>query len=333
MPDEKKTIAIPNVVAKLARLKQKAQSRHDHSGVFNKDASIASALGIAPGRFSQLFGKHADAEGGIVIATVERLIAALEAESVIVTVELLTAPMEIFEIHFPDESPARPTATIPTTSAEPPYASPDFLPPESAYFTGTDADPPDPVAELVAHAPCVDNEHGPDTYRLPISLAFATAERMPEGSNRAIRIGVNAALLSVDLRGYHFAPNTALGTKGNPYLPPEGDTTRVETLRLTAIAFQAGPDRKFLEGRLLEGHKLGTITPEAGHAEPTMRLTLTTAPRNLDFALLDDNGDPLPSDPTNDALAALIYAKSTGVKRNPATGRLTLATATLRRKT
>ena len=48
--------------------------------------------------------------------------------------------------------------------------------------------------------------------------------------------------------------------------------------------------------------------------------------------MLDDNGEPPQSTPTKDALAALVFAKSAPLPRNPTTGRLTLATAALHRK-
>lgn len=328
MSDASKTVAIPCAAAKVQRLKAAAQSSPKHSGNFHKDSAIATIIGISASRFSQLFGKSASADEGILAATIERLIAALEAEDVIVTLELMMAPMEVFDTHFPPPATTVPPAVKPPAEGEPIQPSTDFFPPEAAYFTGTDSEDPDPVAEVILHAPLADNFHGAGSYRLPMSLGFRTAERMPEGSNRTIRVGITAAQLSVTLSGYHFAPGTLLGGKDNGFVPPDGDTTVVTPEGLTGLTFRAGLDTKFLDGRLLDGEMLGVIVPEAGQQDPAVRVTLSTILRSFDFALLDEDGEALPSTPTKDALAALVHAKS----RNAKTGRFILAKATLRRK-
>ncbi|MCX7380763.1 MAG: hypothetical protein NT133_04920 [Alphaproteobacteria bacterium] len=328
MSDTRKTVAIPCAAAKLQRLKSVAQSSPKHSGTFHKDSAIAAVIGLKPSRFSQLFGKTATADEGIFTATIERLIAALEAEDVIVTLDMLTVSMDVFDTHFPPPATAAAPSGKPAAEGEPIPPTTDFLPPEAAYFTGTDSEQPDPVAEVILHAPLADNFHGHGAYRLPLSLGFRTAERMPEGSNRAIRVGINAAELSVALTGYHFAPGTLLGGKGNAFVPPEGNTTQVTSIGLTGLSFKVDKGTPFLDGKLLDGQMLGVITPEEGEQDPAVRLTLSTTLRNFDFALLDADGDPLPSTPTKDALAALVYAKS----RNAKTGRFILASATLRRK-
>ncbi len=328
MSDARKTVAIPCAAAKVQRLKAVAQSSAKHSGNFHKDSGIAAVIGMTAGRFSQLFGKNATADEGILAATIDRLIAALEAEDVIVTLDIMMAPMAVFDTHFPPPATVAAPAAKPAAEGEPVQPTTDFLPPEAAYFTGTDSEQPDPVAEVILHAPLADNFYGSGSYRLPLSLGFRTAERMPEGSNRAIRVGINAAELSVALSGYHFAPGTLLGGKGNGFVPPEGDTTVVTSIGLTGLAFRAGAKMDFLDGKLLDGQMLGVIVPEDGQQDPAVRLTLSTTLRSFDFALLDEEGEALPSTPTKDALAALVYAKT----RNAKTGRFILATASLRRK-
>lgn len=347
MPREDR-LAIPNVTRKIDRLFLIARAKPEPSPAIRTRAKFAEAMhallkgrdsesiGTA-GRFSQIFGGPNPSAGkGVARITVEALVQVFNDAEIPLTLDLLTGPMPAFDLRFPQPAASLLPPAAPTVEQEPVPPSTDFEPPVSAFFTGTDADPPDPVASLVVHTPTLDNLYGAiGGYRLPASVGFAAAERVPEGSNQPLRVGLHAARLSVTLEGYQLAPDTLFGAAANPFEPAPGDATMVRTNGTNLVDFRAGPEGALLEGNPLDGRMLGIITPAGAvnaAKQPAVRLNLTAAPRDFEVAPIGDKGEPLPSTPTKDALIALVYAKSLGAQRNPVTGRLLLATATLRRK-
>ena len=309
------TLRIPSANAKLRRLCTESAVR---GGRLMSFSAVAMAIGITPGRFSQLFGVSAPAaEQSISPETLGRIIAAFNAESIPVDVAGFTGSYEQFAERLMPDQPLLTQGdgvVDETMESDNGVPSADWRVAQSSSYTE--------IAALHAHPPRPMNSR-PDCYLMDVTLRFEPVEYVLD--DKRLLIGLRQANLSISSNAYQIAHNSLIGDSARPL---DGVSTTI-----TGISVQSSGHSDFLTGSPLLDHAFAVIEP-AGTGEPTISLTLQAAPRNFTFEMIDDDGEVCTSqrNPTKDALLALVFGESLQDTKVDINGRLTLAKATLRRR-
>lgn len=303
--------AISSANLKLKRLCAESER---HGGSLTTFAAVAGALGRSGSRLSQLFGvSDAQAEKGISPQIVGALARVFTRDGIPLTIEAFYLDYESFVSNITGTSFPPPTANQQDPDADA-LPSPDWVPDRPEAYTD--------LATAQLHPPRPLNSR-PDCYYLDASLRFENAEYVV--GNRTVAIGVRQATLSFTSPAYQIAHMSLLGDAARPL----GGVT----VAGTGITVAAPSPTPVLAGNPLGEHHFAIIEPLAiGDTTVTVTVTLHTASRSFAFTLLDDDdaAAPTPS-PTKDAILNLIYGEALNSRRDPATGRLDLAVATIRR--
>jgi len=301
--------------AKLKRLCAESERR---GGSLTTFGAVADAVGRSGGRLSQLFGfSEAQAENGISEKTLGAIARVFTQDGVPLTVETFYLDYMSFVSYL--------TSTYPTSSVPSAVSScdddalvlpsTDWVPDRSEAFTD--------LASAQLHPPRALNSR-PDCYYLDASLRFAPAEYAV--GNHAVVIGVREATLSLASSAYQIAHMSLLGDAARPL---HGVTVTGNGITVVSLSNNA-----MLAGNPLGEHYFAVVEP-VGTTDSTVTVTVTlhAARRSFSFALLDDDSaaDIPAVSPAKDAILNLIYGDALASCRDPATGRLSLAVATMRR--
>ena len=243
--------AIPNARAKLDRLCTESATR---GGSLTTHGAVAKAIGITPGRLSQLFGiATATAEINISPETLGKIARAFTEDGVPLTPESLALPYEAFAATLAPQR--RPTRLEPE---EPSLPSPDWHIETAAQYTD--------LAAATLHRPRPLSNNRPDAYFLDASLRFEPAEYVL--GNHSLTIALRQATLIFDSPAYQLGKDSLLGVPSRPH---PLITPGIHGLTINA------PDGETLPPNPLDDHHLAIIEP-AGTADPIVTLTLTAPP-------------------------------------------------------
>jgi hypothetical protein len=308
-PSDARRITRP--YSKLSRLCEQAAAR---GGTVTTFAAVAKAIGLTPGRVTQVFGYAQEAEGSLVRpGMLGRIAEAFVRDGVHCEVDWL-------HLHF-DEFAAR--AAEANASARPRQVSDRSDAPAGGWaFTEATALPG--LVELRLHPPRPGNEL-PDSYYADATLLFGTAahDYQPDDGEdpRTVAIALRRALLTIGSDGHRPLKGSMIGER-----------TECEHYQRVAGGVEiVGPAPKgTLEGSPIDDQYLAVIAGTPAGDEP---FAVTVAANWGSFVVSDAEAPTAPPGANRQSgnkaaiLNALIYkhaAKDT-------LGRPLLAHATMRR--
>lgn len=293
--------------SKLNRLCAEAARR---TGELKTFAAVAEALGVSPGRVTQMFGHGQETNGVVVNAdTVGKLVAAFAKARV---------PIKIDWLYLDYKEFAKLVARCGEDGAELRAPSGDWELREGSVLAD--------LVELRLHPPRPANEV-PDSHVVEATLLFGTAkvEYEPEDETeerRTISIALKDARMAIGSDGYRPLPGTVLGEKGR----------EAEHLRRVAGGIEiSGPaaSNGTLEGDPLDGQPLATI---AGTHAGDDAFEVTVAAGHGSFVVAEPDapaGRNTPSVNKNAILNRFIHSRA---KTRDDANRAVLARATAKRK-
>jgi hypothetical protein len=301
---------VPNPHRKLIALCELAAAS---GGTLTTFAAAAKAIGVTPGRVTQLFGHGVEHAGSNVeAATLDKLAAAFTTDGVRCETDWLCLDYGEFAVRL---AKANPAAAGPRRTA--------LADAPAAAWERTEATALPGLVELRLHPPHAANEV-PDSFYVDATLLFGTAcaDHLPEDGSepRSVTIALRQALLAIGSESYAPLKDSMLGERGE---------VSPHYRRVAGGVEVTGPAPDgVLEGSPVADEHLAVVAGTHAGDEP---FAVSVAANWGAFVVTEPAAPPGSNAPAGNRTAilnALIYASAAKDRL----GRAVLARATMRRK-